>query len=49
MKYIKLRHLVESATWDEEKGKWILKVHAPDGAVFEDECEILVNGSGILK
>jgi hypothetical protein len=40
---------VESATWNEEKGKWILVVIGPDGERFEDECEILANGSGILK
>lgn len=49
LKYIKLRHKVESATWDEERGKWILVVTGPDGEIFEDECEILANGSGILK
>jgi hypothetical protein len=28
---------------------WRLIVIAADGSQFEDECEILVNGSGVLK
>lgn len=48
-RYIKLNTKVESATWDEEDGVWRLKLLGPDGARFEDKCEILINCSGVLK
>jgi cation diffusion facilitator CzcD-associated flavoprotein CzcO len=47
-KHIKYKHMVQSATWDEENGVWNLVIEGPDG-IIEDQCEILVNGSGILK
>ncbi|KAF2098453.1 cyclohexanone monooxygenase [Rhizodiscina lignyota] len=46
-RHIKYSHRVESARWSEQEGLWKLRVHGPEGD-FEDECEILVNGSGIL-
>ena len=48
-KYVKLNTTVESATWNEEKGQWILSLTGADGEHYEDYCEILVNGSGVLK
>ena len=48
-RYVKLNTEVESATWDEEEGKWKLSIVGADGSHFEDSCEILVNGSGVLK
>ena len=48
-KYVKLNTSVESATWNEETGKWDLKILGSDGTRFEDSCEILVNGSGVLN
>lgn len=48
-KYIRLRHSVESAIWNESKGKWDILVKNGDGVVFEDECEVFINASGILK
>jgi cation diffusion facilitator CzcD-associated flavoprotein CzcO len=48
-RYVKLNTKVESATWDEEEGKWRLSIVRADGSHFEDSCEILVNGSGVLK
>lgn len=48
-RYVKLNTKVESATWDEEEGKWKLSILGADGSHFEDSCEILVNGSGVLK
>lgn len=48
-KYIKFNTKVESAKWDEEKGVWRLDLVKADGSHFEDTCEILVNGSGVLK
>lgn len=39
---------VKSAIWDERAKKWKLKVDCK-GSIIEDEADILVNGSGILK
>lgn len=47
-KYVKLNTRVESATWDEEAGKWRLQIVGPDGP-FEDSCDVLFNGSGNLN
>jgi hypothetical protein len=39
-KYIKFEHKVVEAKWNEERGKWLLKVeHA--GQITEDECDVL--------
>lgn len=48
-KYVKFNTKVQSARWDEDAGMWRLIVIAADGSQFEDECEVLVNGSGVLK
>lgn len=48
-KYVKFNTTVESATWNEEKGQWMLSLIDADGKPFEDHCEVLVNGSGVLK
>ncbi|RFU26023.1 hypothetical protein B7463_g10312, partial [Scytalidium lignicola] len=48
-KYVKFNTKVESATWDEEVGVWRLKLVGPDGTPFEDQCEILANGTGVLN
>jgi cation diffusion facilitator CzcD-associated flavoprotein CzcO len=39
---------VLEAIWDEESGKWKIKVDV-NGTVKEDEADILVNGAGFLK
>jgi cation diffusion facilitator CzcD-associated flavoprotein CzcO len=48
-KFIKFRHRVECATWNEGHGVWDLEIRGADGTIFTDSCEILVNGSGILN
>jgi hypothetical protein len=48
-KYVKFEHKIKTAKWNEEHGAWGLTVQAPDGSEFLDHCEILVNGSGVLK
>jgi cation diffusion facilitator CzcD-associated flavoprotein CzcO len=48
-KYVKFEHKVNLAKWNEEKGKWELNITKFDGTEISDECEILVNCSGILK
>lgn len=48
--YIRLRHSVESAVWNEENGKWEIRVkNLNNGAVATDECDVFINASGILK
>lgn len=45
---IKCNAAVTESIWDEDSGKWKLKIiHQEE--VIEDECDILVNGSGFLK
>jgi hypothetical protein len=39
---------VTEAIWNEAAGKWNLKVFQ-DGEEKEDECDILIDGSGFLK
>lgn len=48
-KYVKLNTKVESATWDEESGQWQLKIVSPDGAEYDDRCDVLISGSGVLN
>ena len=48
-RYVQFKTTVESATWDEEEGLWRLQIVAPDGSHFDDTCNILINGSGVLK
>ncbi|TKX18371.1 flavin-binding monooxygenase-like protein 7 [Elsinoe australis] len=39
---------VEEARWDEEGGRWKVKVRGKDG-VFEDEADVLVSATGFLS
>ncbi|KAH8897881.1 FAD/NAD(P)-binding domain-containing protein [Thozetella sp. PMI_491] len=48
-KYIKCRHAIQSAIWNEQKGKWDLKVKDLDGVVFIDECDVFINAGGVLN
>ena len=48
-KYVKFNTAVEKAVWQEEEGVWKLTIVSSDGTRFEDECEVLVNGTGVLK
>jgi cation diffusion facilitator CzcD-associated flavoprotein CzcO len=49
-KNIKLSHMVNGATWNEDDGTWRMKVkNLETGEEFNDWCHFLVNGSGILK
>jgi cation diffusion facilitator CzcD-associated flavoprotein CzcO len=47
-KYIRLQHSVESAIWNEEKGKWELQVRN-GSTLIRDECDVFINASGVLK
>jgi len=45
---IQLQSKVVQATWDEPSSKWRLKIRQ-DGEEKEDECDILINGTGFLN
>lgn len=48
--YIKFQHTVKEAVWDEESGKWRLKIFdATSGKEIDDECDVLLNAAGFLK
>lgn len=50
MKYMKLRHEIVGAEWDEEGGVWNVKIkNLITGTEFTDTAEIFINGGGILK
>lgn len=46
--YIKYKHQVKHAKWDEAKGKWMLHVES-EGISFDDSCDIFINAGGVLK
>ncbi|KAK5136660.1 hypothetical protein LTR08_002313 [Meristemomyces frigidus] len=49
-KYVKLRHQLEYAAWDDEKGVWKFKGrNLANGDVFEDEAEFFINAGGVLN
>jgi cation diffusion facilitator CzcD-associated flavoprotein CzcO len=48
-KYIKLRTTVKEAIWNEEKGQYQVKLVDADGKDFEDWCDVLLNGTGVLN
>jgi cation diffusion facilitator CzcD-associated flavoprotein CzcO len=48
-KYMKLSHTVTGAYWSDDEGLWHVQITGPDGTKFEDTCNLLVNGGGILK
>ena len=50
MRYIRLRHELVAARWDEETAKWHIKIRrGPDGDEFEDTADVLFLGTGALS
>ena len=50
MQYIKLKHRVIEARWDEPRSRWRIKVEVIENAsVIDDECDVLLSCTGILK
>jgi cation diffusion facilitator CzcD-associated flavoprotein CzcO len=47
-RFVKYKHSIKYAQWDELQGKWRLKVEH-NGQVFEDVCDIFINAGGVLK
>jgi cation diffusion facilitator CzcD-associated flavoprotein CzcO len=39
---------VTEAIWNEEEGRWLVKIEK-NGAVMQDSCDVLINGSGVLN
>lgn len=49
-KYIKLRHQIERAEWDDEAGLWRLQVRdLGTGKVYEDSAHFFINAGGVLN
>lgn len=49
-KYVKLRHRVEGAVWDSQKGVWRVTVRdLENDTVMEDEAEFFINAGGVLN
>lgn len=49
-KYIRLKHKVSGAKWDEQTGLWSVDIlNEETGEIIHDQAEILINGTGILK
>ncbi|KAL4794375.1 hypothetical protein BDV19DRAFT_390214 [Aspergillus venezuelensis] len=49
-KYIKFKHQVCGATWDNVRSKWTLQVKNLDSdEIIEDQCDIVVSASGALN
>lgn len=48
-KYFKLRHEVVGAQWNPQSCHWIITIrrNGNDNDVFEDWCDVFVNGSGL--
>jgi cation diffusion facilitator CzcD-associated flavoprotein CzcO len=46
--HIKFKSRVIESIWDESTSKWHVKVER-NGQIIQDEADVLVNGSGILK
>lgn len=47
-KYIKLNHSITGANWDDELGKWKIRVRSGD-VEFSDESDVFINAGGVLK
>lgn len=49
-KYIRRRHEVSKACWDEEEGKWHVTIRdLVSGEVFDYSCDILIQAAGYLN
>ncbi|KAL2853502.1 hypothetical protein BJX68DRAFT_264970 [Aspergillus pseudodeflectus] len=46
--YIRFRHTIRSAVWEEDKGKWVLEVENSEGRL-RDEVDVFVNAGGVLN
>lgn len=50
MQYMKLNHKVIEARWNEDTSRWHLRIEdALSNTTIEDECDVLLSATGILK
>lgn len=48
-RFIKLQHEVQECRFDQNEGKWHVKVKKPNGEVFEDTSDMLISARGGLN
>lgn len=48
-RFIKYKHTINGATWDEKRGKWNIQVRNSEGGVIWDEADVFINAGGVLK
>ena len=48
-RFIKLSHKVVGADWDQQAGKWKVRVEGPDGKEFTDESDVIISARGNLN
>ena len=46
--FVQYNSRVTDSIWDDESGKWKVKIDR-HGQIIADECDVLINASGILK
>lgn len=47
--YIKYRHTIKSAIWNEDEAKWDITIQGADGSTFLDKVDVFINAGGVLK
>lgn len=48
-KYIKYKHSINGARWNESKGKWEIQVSDGNNKPIHEEADVFVNAGGVLK
>lgn len=48
-RFIKYKHSITGATWDEKRGKWNIQIKNGDGGTLLDEADVFINAGGVLK
>ncbi|KAM3416544.1 putative sterigmatocystin biosynthesis monooxygenase stcW [Cercospora zeina] len=49
-KYVKLKHQINHAEWNDDKGRWVFRIrNLMTGEEFEDEAEFFINAGGVLN
>lgn len=48
-RFIKYKHTINGASWDEKRGKWNIQVKNGEGGVIWDEADVFINAGGVLK
>ena len=47
--YIKHKHSIKGATWNESKGTWDIQVSDVSNKPIHEEADVFVNAGGVLK